>query len=190
MNCDEFLPALETGGPLRRRLARRHAAGCPRCAAAAARFEALKGQWADAPPLSAGERQLWARAATGAAREAVVPQRPIPRRVLSWRLWGPVSGLAAACVVIAVVLVARPTRDDTLGGRFPPPPMATQPTTRETSPRPAAVRVVPVASSAALADLSGAVDRLDAEMQELRRTAERAEARRQVAMALDRFERL
>jgi hypothetical protein len=38
-----------------------------------------------------------------------------------------------------------------------------------------------------LENLATAVDRLDAQMQELRRNAERAEARTQVASALDRF---
>ena len=35
-----------------------------------------------------------------------------------------------AAVVVAVILVIRPTRDDTLGAKSPPPSLATQPATR------------------------------------------------------------
>src|SRR4051794_12310045 len=66
MNCDDFLPALETGGPWRRRAARRHARRCPRCAAVAGRLAAVKAQWAQAPPpVSAGDRLAWGRPAGG-----------------------------------------------------------------------------------------------------------------------------
>src|SRR5260370_17983 len=59
MNCDEFLPALETGGFFRRRAARRHAAGCSACTHTLAAWRALKHELTAAPPLTGQQRDLW-----------------------------------------------------------------------------------------------------------------------------------
>jgi hypothetical protein len=195
MNCDEFLPALETGGPLRRRLARRHAAGCPRCAAVAARLAAVKRQWADTPPLGPQERMLWEGAAVGdpGIRNLSLPA---PRRPLSipyarhgWHAWA-----AAACVLLVVSLVVslvvrHQGVNVAIGPQPQPPPTKTTRTTSQTSQPPSLgpVRVEAVDGLGELENLATAVDRLDVQMQELRRNAERAEARTQVASALDRF---
>src|SRR5207244_1920411 len=63
MTCDDFLPALETGGFFERAAARRHAAHCPACARVFAAWQELQRELASAPPLSDRERALWTSAA-------------------------------------------------------------------------------------------------------------------------------
>jgi hypothetical protein len=189
MKCQDFLPALETGGRWRRRAARRHAARCPRCAAVAERFAAVKAQWADAPPLAAQDRLAWERAAdrlriAGETRRRtnVVPaRRRFPFAI--------VAGLAAAaCAAVVVIVIVRHKHVDVAGGQKPAP------TTNQVTPSPVASRTSPVRvevvdPAAELARLSVAVDQLDARMKDLDRQAARAEARRQVASAIDHFGR-
>jgi hypothetical protein len=172
MKCDDFLPALETGGFARRMRARRHAAGCPQCAAARAAFARAKRQLATAEPLSPRVRQLWAAAAPG------VTLRHSRRKV-----WIPVTaGLAlAACVLLLVVewavwkerITPQPERE--VARSLP------QPTNREV--------VEEVDWADGLSRLAASVDQLDVQLQKLRREAERLEARQQVALTLDRFAR-
>jgi len=59
MKCDDFLPAMETGGFLQRIRARCHAACCPKCAAVHAAFAVVKRQLAAPSPISAPMRQRW-----------------------------------------------------------------------------------------------------------------------------------
>lgn len=183
MRCDEFLPAIATGGVVRRRLARRHTATCPACAAALAGYEAMTRRLADAPPLSARERRLWTRAADGS--EARLPAR----RWVGWRL--PVTAglaVAAGVVVVLIVLAGRP---DSTPAFVKGDPTAT-PTTNvggEPPGRVTANQAVAVDPAAEMSRLSAGADRLEAELLRLRRKAERASARREVAMVLDRFDR-
>jgi hypothetical protein len=186
MKCDDFLPALETGGPLRRRRARRHAARCPRCAAVAAQLAAVKRPWADVPPLAAGERLLWERAAMDDAGAGNIPLPAQPRRLVipNGRQWW----AAAACVLLAVsIAVTLVVRHKAVQVADRPPHVPSPTTTRAEPSRLGPVRVELVDAARELDQLAAAVGRLDVQMQELRRQAERAEARSQVASALDQF---
>jgi hypothetical protein len=181
MNCDDFLPAMETGGAMARRRARRHAARCPQCAATYARFATVKQQWANPEPLSPRVRQLWSNAATGPeANEASFRLvRPVTRLVVAG---GVVAAAAAACVAWALVnrfagdghAANRPSPSTTVV-RVPQPPTAS------------GTRVTQLAATEELDALSDAVDQLDSELEQLRHDVQRNEARRQVAMTLDRF---
>ena len=172
MNCDSFLPAMETGGLVQRMLARCHAARCPRCAGVQAAFTATKQQLAAAEPLSLRDRQLWERAA------GEVDLQPVRRRG-----WLPaVAGLGVAtCVLLLVVAVA------------------TRPKPSTPIERPGVVRSVPgtldrevleeVSSADAVAQFVEAVDRLGAEVQRLQQRAEKLDAQQQITATLDRFDR-
>jgi negative regulator of sigma E activity len=171
MNCDDFMLASETGGFVRRWQARRHAARCPRCAAANAAFAATKQRLATPEPLSPHVRQLWEQAA---CEVTVGPSRRT--------LWIPVAvGLGvAACVLLFVVKVA--VRQE-LPTPHPAPQVAQaiSPPDREV--------IVEVDPAKERSRLAAAVDRLDADMQRLRREVERLHARQQIATTLDRYGR-
>lgn len=62
MKCEKVLAALVMRGLLGRWRARRHAAGCPRCATAINDIENLAGELSAVPALTPAERQLWLRA--------------------------------------------------------------------------------------------------------------------------------
>ena len=170
MNCDSFLPALETGGFVQRMLARCHAARCPRCAGVQAAFTATKQRLAAAEPLSLRARQLWERAA------GEVDLRPSTRRV--WM--SAAAGLGVAtCILLVVVAIA------------------TRPKSIAPNGRPDVVRSVPgsldrqvieeVSSADGMARLVEAVDQLRAELQRLQHRAERLDAQQQITATLDRF---
>ena len=91
MNCDEFLPALETGGFFRRRAACRHAARCSACAHTLAAWRALKHELTAAPPLNGRQRDLW----TSVAR----PGQVRPRANYTGRR----AALAVAAAVLLMV---------------------------------------------------------------------------------------
>lgn len=93
MKCDDFLSSLETGGLVRRWLARRHAARCPRCAQAAAALEQLKRSLAENAALTRGQRQRWLQAA---GEPAMAPAVWFRRPVLA-------GGMALAAMLLAVV---------------------------------------------------------------------------------------
>lgn len=172
MNCDDFLVAQETGGFLARRRARRHAARCPRCAALAAKFATAKQALATPEPLSPRARSLW----KGAAEEPAARTPLFKKRAVL------AGGLAAtACVALLVFKLAGPKP----GGTPTPEPHIATDTTRTLS-----KTVVEVIDPKQELDrLTMAVDRLDADMKKLRLDAERMEARGQVAMAFERFEK-
>ena len=100
MNCDDVLAALETGGPLQRRRARRHAAGCPRCAAVAATrcFEAAVGRHPaltrPGGAVALGSSRRW-DGEPGLRNITLPPRHRRPARDSGgWQWWA-----AAACVV-------------------------------------------------------------------------------------------
>lgn len=165
MNCDDFLPALETGGCLRRWQARRHAARCSRCAAVYEVFTTMKQKLAVPEPLSPRARKLWEQAA-----DASVMQ-PSGRR-----LWMPLgAGLAAAaCLMLFVVQWA--VRPEPAGTRFTPQPFV------ETL-------VEEVNPAGELSFLAAATERLDMQLKLLQEQAARCDAQREVALTLDRFRR-
>jgi hypothetical protein len=177
MKCDDFLPALETGGFWRRWQARRHATRCSRCAALRTTFDQAIGTWATAEPLAPRARQAWMQAAV----ESI--HRPTRTRILRRAA----AGFAvAACLVLALLIAV--TRKDVA----PPRPEiqiaeenAGQPgETRELGP----ITVEPIDPTQGLSRLAADVERLDAELQTLRRKAERLDCQQQIAATLEGFE--
>jgi hypothetical protein len=63
IRCEEIMAALATGGAIRRWRALRHAARCPRCAAARDDLKKVALVLANVPPLTAAQRRLWVAAA-------------------------------------------------------------------------------------------------------------------------------
>jgi hypothetical protein len=169
MNCDDLLPDLETGGLWRRMRARRHAAGCPRCAAVYAAFRAAKIRLATPEPLPRYAREIWNRAAIEA------PLR-FDRQV---RCAPAVACLAAAaCLLIVFVGPAvweHMTKVVVVGGR-------SQDTVTISAPM-----VTDVDPIGEFLELAEAVDRLDGELESLRMTAQRRDAQREVILALNQY---
>ncbi len=170
MNCDDFLRYLETGGPLRRMQARRHASRCPRCAAVHVKWLVVKERLARPDAVSNRARELWKRA----ARDTLV--HPV------WRHpWLPVAvGLAtAACVLVAVlrpVIREKGRRSIPIvdGGSLDAPVVG--PTT-----------IIEVDPNLQLSELASAAERLDDEIRTLQTLAERFDAEHEVAMTLNRY---
>src|SRR5262245_63402843 len=107
MNCNEFLPKLESGGAIGRWRARRHAARCPRCAAVYTALQAATEELSAVEPLSQHARELWMRA----ARESA----PVPIRAMRWL--PAVACLAtAACVLVMVRWEIWPPNGPRIGG--------------------------------------------------------------------------
>ena len=79
MKCDDYLVSIESGGLLRRALARLHAARCEQCATARERWLETRRQWVDPPVVTAAQRELWARAATSERKAVSASARPAPR---------------------------------------------------------------------------------------------------------------
>ncbi len=172
MNCDDFLTAQETGGYLARPAPAAMLLDARACAALRAKFAGVKLELASPEPLSARARRLWKDAASETARQA--PPR---------RNWIFIAGglAAAACVVLLVVKLAghKP------GDLTPSPPrdfvIQTPQVTEST--------ITVVAPADELAELSEAANQLDVQLKQLRLEAQRMDARRQVAMTLERFEK-
>jgi hypothetical protein len=187
VKCDDFLPAMGTGGPVRRWRARRHAERCPRCAAVLSRWLATKSSLSmevhAPPPLSDWERTLWMRAADAGEEPAQPRSRRLP---ISWPR---AAGLAvvAACLFVIVLVVVRPKPPEVV--KTPPESEPREATRPELSRVVSSVNVQVIARNDELLELSAAVERLQAELQSVHRRAERAQAQRQVAMTLDRFGR-
>jgi hypothetical protein len=91
MRCDQFLPALTSGGAIGRWRADRHAARCPRCTRSRAEIRRIEGELAAATALTAAERALW----TSVAEDHPVPVIPLR--------WGLNSRLAASAVIAAML---------------------------------------------------------------------------------------
>jgi hypothetical protein len=167
MKCEDLLPSLETGGPLRRMRARRHAARCPRCSPVCAAFGQVKRGLASPQPLSPRALRAW-RQACGES------SAPLPARA-GRRMWIPLAGGLAAAGLVWIVIgrFARPEAKDTR----PVPPAAGD----------AVVEVIDPATE--LARLAKAVDELDEQVQQLKEQAARRAAQHAVALAIDRFGR-
>ena len=175
MNCDDFLPALETGGLVRGMLARRHAARCPRCAAVGAAFRAAKQQLAAPEPLSPRARQLWEQA----AGEPTLPSSGRRRWIAA-----AAAGLAVAASIGALLLIADWSARKRSVAPQPVPRVARlipEPRTTTT--------VEEIDPGKELARLAAAVERLERDLETLRHQAERLDARQQIAVTLDRFSR-
>jgi len=165
MNCDDFLPALETGGCLRRMRARRHAARCPHCAAVYAAFTAMKQQLAAPEPLSGRARQLWEQAAGASTVQ------PSGRR-----RWVPLAAGLAAAACLLLLVVEWAVRPEPAGTRFVPQPLAK-------------TVIEEIDPAGELSRLAAAAERLDKQLTRLQEQAARCDAQREVALTLDRFGR-
>jgi len=174
MKCDDFLPALETGGMLRRWLAGRHAQQCSRCAAVRDRWLIAKRDLAAAGLLLAEQRRIWKQAVGESAA-----QRAADRRWTSL----PAPVLAAACILALVValiaakLVRRRPVDPVNNGDV-------------------AVQVVPSVPESQLVDrstefssLETGVEQLLAQLDVTLVDAQRLDARQQADELLDRYSR-
>jgi hypothetical protein len=171
MKCDNFLPALETGGFVRRLQARCHAVRCPGCTATRAALTATKQRLATPEPLSPHARRLWELAAS----EVIV--RPATRRV-----WAPTAAGLGAVACILLFLVAVAVRKEFLTPQL-------NPEVRNFNPPPETEVVGTVDSAKELSGLAAAVKRLDADLQRLQREAERVDAQQQIATTLNQFDR-
>ena len=163
MRCDDFLPALETGGHLRRLRARCHAKRCPRCAAVSAAFAETKHRLATPEPLSPRVRQLWKQAADSPAEQHAGGRR--------W-MWFATGLAAAACLVLIFVK---------WGVR---PPAVNHPIE---SSSPAGVVVEEINPAPELSRLEAATGQLEGRLRQIEEQIARRDARREVAMTLDRF---
>jgi hypothetical protein len=168
MTCDDFLPALETGGLFRRTAARWHAARCPACARVLARWQALKSELAEASPLTDRQRDLWLLAAEPA------PVRP--RLQLMWRL---------AALALVTALPAGFVLWSTQTGIFRTTGRVVQ--KRESDTRVAVVPISPESIARELSPLERGLDRVEAELAMLARRAARVDAHRQTATLLEEY---
>lgn len=78
MKCQDYLPSLETGRWWQRLAARRHAARCPRCAAARLEFEAAIRELAQPAEVSPELKARWRQATNEplpAARQIDAPRK-------------------------------------------------------------------------------------------------------------------
>lgn len=173
MNCDQFLANLETGGLLQRMRARRHIRRCPHCARVYATLTDLKRQLASTEELSPELRRLWEQAATNDE-----PRTPLHASRRRNRIVVAIAA-SAACLLIGSWFAIRS-----------PAPKQSLIQTVEVPARPTAPQgVTPAAAGAAeLKDLSAAVDRLEVELVELRKVAERRDIEGKVAVVLKRFD--
>jgi len=182
MKCADLLSYLETGGPLRRMQARRHAARCPRCAGILAAFDGAKRQLADVEPLSPRERHLWTQAVDASAEEADGGVRLGPmeeqrrsRRAPVARRWVPAAaGLVAACLALSLI---GPLVWHSSARREPGPAPVAEITVE---------RLTPAAEWSAFA---ANVERLQEQVQRLKEQAARRQAGQAVVLVLDRYGR-
>jgi hypothetical protein len=168
MTCDDFLPALETGGYFRRAAAKRHAAACPACARSLAAWEALKRELAAAPALTPRERDLWTAAAGTAAGRPRVRRL---RRAVDF-------AIAASLLGLATYLFLHSRKPD--GNTEAPPRASSTPVVIVTAVSPASVAIE-------LSPLEQRLARLEAELATLSQRAELADLRRQAATLLDEY---
>ncbi len=69
MNCNDFLPTLETGSAFGRLRARVHARHCPQCRTVQRRLSELRSELARPSQLTAFHRRIWQRAALDVSHE-------------------------------------------------------------------------------------------------------------------------
>jgi hypothetical protein len=172
MKCDDFLPALETGGLVQRLKARCHAARCRRCASQRAAFADAMQRWAVAEPLSPRAESLWRQAAGAAAAR--------PGRGNAWKL-ATAGAIAAACLAVACLLaVSWHIHNSPIAG---PQRIAAGNEIRRLGP----VTVEEIDPSEGSAYLADEVRRLQVELKSLQQAIEKKSAQRQIAAALKRF---
>jgi hypothetical protein len=95
MRCDQFLPALTTGGSIARWRADRHAARCPRCARVRIEILQLQHDLATGPALTPAQSALWTSVAEDHTSPVILP---------SWRLQRRLAAIGAVAAMAAFVL--------------------------------------------------------------------------------------
>ena len=182
MKCDDFLPAMETGGLMRRWAARRHARQCPQCAAAWQILGNVKDELAapaaDLPPHL---RRRW----VAVARELASPVSGAPT---PWagnlRLFKPAAALVAVLLLALIpALIYRSFRRGQA-------PQAVGPTThssvvvgqdqRSIGP----ITVTQVDRAAELARMDTEIVQLQTRIRAVIESAERLEARQRITLVL------
>ena len=172
MNCNNFLPALETGGFVRRIQARRHAARCPRCAAVHAALAAAKRQLAAAEPLSPRAERLW--------RQAVGEATVRPARGNAWKMVT-AGAVSVVCLVMVFLLAISKYINNS-------PTPASQPTVARNESRSLSpITVEEIDTTEGLAYQADEVRRLDVELKSLQQVIEKKSVQRQIAAVLERF---
>lgn len=164
IRCEEVVAALTTGGPIRRRRALRHAARCPRCAAARDELRQVAEALADVPSLTVAQCRLWVAAAGD--ETAAEPSR-------AWWFRPALTG-ALATVVLGAVGVWWASRPVDL--RLGPPTVA-------------AVDITAVREETHrdVEGLRGGVVALARELDDLRRRADLLDARKDVDALMARL---
>jgi hypothetical protein len=119
MRCDDLLPSLESGGA-EAEAARRHAAECASCRAAAEMLDRVKAELATPVPLPAAMRRAFLDVAKKNHPTALAPRRESPgsgQRAWWW-------AALAACILAAATWAVREFRrgDDIVRPRGPQPP--------------------------------------------------------------------
>jgi len=168
MKCDRVLSSLATGGVVARWQARRHVAGCLRCAEAQIQLGEIARELAEAPALTAAQRALWTAAGTE-------PTASRPRRVWAYR-----AGLAAAAVLLGAIGLK--IWGPQPGGGGARPSIAT------IDPRPSAPSALQPSERGKLAsEMLAKVDRLDHELAKLRREGDLLDVRKDADALWDRY---
>ncbi|QEH32462.1 hypothetical protein OJF2_09330 [Aquisphaera giovannonii] len=171
MRCDQVAASLAAGGPFARVRARRHLAGCPSCARDAARLGELTRGLAGVPPLTAAQRALWASAAMGPAPTA--GDGRARRR----------ASLAAAAAILAAIGLAAWHRLSRPGDGPREPVVARVPTTPDVPPAAAE----PSDRERLAREWLARLDRLDRELETLRREADLLDVRRDAEALWGRY---
>jgi hypothetical protein len=179
MKCDDFLPALETGGFFRRWIARRHARRCGNCTAALAMLDGVKE--ALAPPsgksgLPAHLRRRW----MAVAQTEASPAEPSPAvyRIGPGTIW--LKRAAALAAIVLLVLV--PLLIYKFHGRATP--VVPGPMVMKDRITVFPITLTQVDRAAELAQLDTEIVQLQTNVRSLIKSAERLEARQRLALVL------
>jgi uncharacterized small protein (DUF1192 family) len=172
MNCDDFLPSVETGCVTRRWQARRHAARCPRCAAVLCQWSETKEALSSAEQLSPRARGLWTRSI----------DRPLDEidRAATWNS-APRRSLHFAAVSGAVLLLVSAVW---IGMRWESPnskPVVVPAQVARANP------IHEIDPADEFARLEAGVTQLEAELAVLEREVERLDARRQLDETIKKY---
>lgn len=165
MNCEDFLPAIESEEPSPVHEARRHAASCPRCAAAYAALLKVKATLAHHEPLPASARAVWEKASWNPLSESTRRPRWVPA------LAGLLTSAAACVLVLVLVISKRDVAPGTLTGASPA----------------STTTILEHDSTAELAQLALAVEALDGSLVALAEQVERLEVEREITLTLNQY---
>ena len=176
MKCDDFLPALETGGMIGRLQAAAHARRCQQCAAVRAKFEIAKRQWTDASVVTPGQREMWQRAAIAEPRMA--PSRSRRSRAQKWAM---ATGMTM--VIVITLVLTRWSRSPSETEMAQRPPLSTTPPNEVSQ----LSSVQQPRDQAAIDTVERALDELAVELKKLQDQADLIDARHDVDELLSTY---